>query len=147
MHTCTKCQRAQPLSEFYIDKRRGTPNWGCKTCRKVYYDTPAAKAKKAARRARQIERDPDYWRRWTLKKYSLTPEQYDEMLASQGGGCGICAAPPKSTALHVDHDHSCCPAGESCGRCVRGLLCYPCNRYLGLLKDDPTPLLRYLGRA
>ena len=44
------------------------------------------------------------------------------MLAAQGGGCGICGAPPKTRRLHVDHDHK--------TMAVRGLLCNRCNRNL-----------------
>ncbi|WP_369124169.1 endonuclease VII domain-containing protein [Streptomyces sp. ActVer] len=73
------------------------------------------------------------------KSYGLTLEAYDALLAGQGGGCSICSAPPNTAySLHVDHDHSCCSAGKSsCGKCVRGLLCSPCNTALGLLTDDP----------
>ncbi|SDT83772.1 endonuclease domain-containing protein [Gordonia westfalica] len=56
-------------------------------------------------------------------------------------------------ALHIDHDHSCCPPRSkqwrTCGQCVRGFLCGSCNRGLGLLKDDPNVLrsaIEYLGR-
>lgn len=27
----------------------------------------------------------------------------------------------------VDHDHDCCPGWKACGKCVRGVLCQPCN--------------------
>lgn len=58
-------------------------------------------------------------------------------------------------SLHMDHDHSCCPAGKfpqsskvSCGECVRGWLCHPCNTTLGQMQEDPRRiggLLRYLN--
>ncbi len=51
------------------------------------------------------------------------------------GGCAICGRPPKSYRLSVDHDHTCCPTDISCGRCVRGLLCAPCNRALGWVEN------------
>ena len=56
------------------------------------------------------------------KQLGVTVEQYDALLAAQGGGCAICGNPPKTRRLHVDHDHK-------TGR-VRGLLCHRCNRAL-----------------
>jgi hypothetical protein len=73
-------------------------------------------------------------RLWRL--YRLTLARYDEILAGQGGGCGICGTLTASydgKAFAVDHDHRCCPARRlSCGYCVRGLLCGGCNGGLGL---------------
>jgi len=55
------------------------------------------------------------------KLYGITLEQYDTMLAFQGGCCGICRRPAASmtTRLNIDHDHK--------TRQVRGLLCSWCN--------------------
>jgi hypothetical protein len=39
--------------------------------------------------------------------------------------------------LHVDHDHRCCPGSVSCGKCVRGLVCAPCNIAVGGVRNDP----------
>lgn len=85
--------------------------------------------------------------------FGITAEQYDEMLARQGG---VCANPAcdrtvsdDGRRLSVDHDHACCPGPKSCGKCVRGLLCHTCNATLGMVDDDPTRLLglvAYLGR-
>ena len=52
----------------------------------------------------------------------VTDDEYEGMLAEQGGVCAICGSPPKSRRLHVDHDHR---TGA-----VRGLLCFRCNRAL-----------------
>jgi hypothetical protein len=72
-------------------------------------------------------------RRYLLKKYGLTPEQFRDMEVGQAGRCLVCLrVPPKP--LHVDHDHE-------TGR-VRGLLCGPCNRMLGLARDDSGLLAR-----
>ena len=52
----------------------------------------------------------------------VTDDEYEGMLAEQGGVCAICGSPPKSRRLHVDHDHR---TGA-----VRGLLCFRCYRAL-----------------
>ena len=67
-----------------------------------------------------------------LKRYGMTPEQYDILLLAQGGVCPICGRPLPSPA-DVDHDHR---TGK-----VRGLLCTRCNLALGLVHDD-AKLLR-----
>lgn len=75
--------------------------------------------------------------------YSLSPEAYDAIQAAQGGKCAICQrATGRTKRLAVDHDHRCCAGRASCGRCIRGLLCGPCNRMLGHVRDDPMALRR-----
>jgi hypothetical protein len=50
--------------------------------------------------------------------------------------------------LHVDHDHSCCPAlSTSCGKCVRGLLCFGCNTLVGRVEEFRESLSSYLNLA
>lgn len=67
-------------------------------------------------------------------KFDLSREQYDALLAAQGGCCAICGTdkPGGRGAFCVDHDHE-------TGR-VRGLLCTCCNTGLGQFKDDPVRL-------
>lgn len=68
-----------------------------------------------------------------LYRYGVTPEQYEQMLADQGGVCGICKrASEKQWGLVVDHNHQ-------TGR-VRGLLCDTCNVAIGLLDEDAARL-------
>jgi len=55
-------------------------------------------------------------------RLGLTLDDYERLLATQGGVCAICERPPKKRRLHVDHDHA---TGK-----VRGLLCFTCNRYV-----------------
>lgn len=76
--------------------------------------------------------DPEKKRRATLRVYGLTTEAFDALARVQGGVCAVCRRPPGAQRLHVDHDHA---TGE-----VRGLLCGPCNRAIGLVDDDPTRL-------
>lgn len=68
-----------------------------------------------------------------FKKYGITASDFERMATS---GCAICTR--KDRPLHVDHDHACCPTTFTCGACVRGLLCGPCNRAIGLLGDSPS---------
>lgn len=79
----------------------------------------------------------------TKKKYGITREQYLAIKESQGGKCAICkVATGASKALAVDHDHTCCPSGGSCGKCVRGLLCATCNQMLGFARDNREYFVR-----
>ncbi len=110
----------------------------------------------AARRARDRELAPRYRDRKrtydkrydasparvfrTQERYNLSPSQYAELLTSQGGVCAICAQPPGRRRLFVDHDHACCAGRQSCGRCVRALLCVRCNSMLGHAQDNPARL-------
>lgn len=59
-----------------------------------------------------------------LYRYSIMQEDYIELYAK---GCANPACDAK-TKLQVDHDHSCCPGQDSCGKCIRGMLCGRCNR-------------------
>ena len=52
------------------------------------------------------------------------------MYLFQGGLCAICRrASGKTRRLSVDHDHK--------TGLVRGLVCRPCNDFLGWIMDDP----------
>jgi hypothetical protein len=76
------------------------------------------------------------------RKYSISSHRYLELLEEQQGVCAGCLTPPRENErLHVDHDHSCCPDGKSCGKCIRGLLHRECNIVEGLFKDSPERLL------
>jgi len=70
-----------------------------------------------------------------FRRYGLTQEQIDAMLAAQGGVCAICKSdhPGNKRAWHVDHDHE--------TKVVRAILCHPCNVMLGVAKDSPANLL------
>lgn len=104
-----------------------------------------------------IKNNPDLYAlqklKQRLKKFNLTVDQFNDLLLKQNGGCAICGTVFSSSStsrLSVDHDHKCCPGKESCGNCVRGLLCTNCNSGLGHFKDDLTLLtsaITYLGGA
>lgn len=102
-------------------------------CRACYEKLPSRKRTKP--------NYPENGYRWHLKyKYGITPQDYDRMFLEQEGRCAICRKPPfelktKGTKrLHIDHDHRCCPGDVSCGKCIRGLLCFGCNRLLAAVE-------------
>jgi hypothetical protein len=59
------------------------------------------------------------------RRYGTGADEFDRLLAQQGGVCGVCGRPAPE---HVDHDHK-------TGR-VRGILCFNCNGGLGQFGDD-----------
>ena len=127
---CTgPCQRVLPLDKFA--KRtaaRDGLQYRCKDCSQ-------AQCKKYT-----IDKRDQIAARIRFVRFGITPAQYDEMLAAQGGGCALCGTTePGSGARYfaVDHDHGCCPTHkQSCGKCVRKLLCFRCNTLLGLAEDN-----------
>ena len=92
-----------------------------------------------------IRKTKEEYREKNLRQlYRIGHEDYERMLADQGGTCIACPATPESQRhgrLHVDHNHE---TGE-----VRGLLCHNCNTAIGLLKEDVArfaALTTYLSR-
>src|SRR6266478_6483470 len=45
-------------------------------------------------------------RRYGLKKFGLTVEQYEEILIRQNNVCALCGQPSHRNRLAVDHDHN-----------------------------------------
>jgi hypothetical protein len=62
-----------------------------------------------------------------LRKYGLTTERYERMVAEQNGLCAVCKLEPLR-GLCIDHDHR--------TKEVRGLLCDNCNSAIGFFADD-----------
>lgn len=146
--TCNACGATKPLEMFSLSsssgKRSPKPIYrsSCKTCQ-------AAQAMEWFHNNR-ARADANAWRNNLQKLYGLTPEDYQKMLAAQGGVCAICGKDEPTEhgrtgtkfRLGVDHCHD-------SGR-VRGLLCQRCNRAIGLLDDDPALLQRaitYLSKG
>lgn len=77
-------------------------------------------------------------------RFAMTPEQRAKMIEDQQGLCYLCAEPlpDDPRKVHTDHDHSCCRGKRSCGTCVRGIACDPCNRGVGYFADDPDRMRR-----
>lgn len=72
-----------------------------------------------------------------LVKHNITYEQYLTLLQAQSNRCSICFAMfNPNNRPHIDHDHDCCDKQFSCGKCIRGLLCFQCNNGLGAFRDS-----------
>ena len=133
---------------------RGRAAFVCELC---------AKERNRASAQRHVDKDPEahlqrVTARWAskskdertrvsriqmLKKYGLTQDQYDEILAAQGGVCAICKSPETHKyrgvviQMPVDHDHACCDTNKkTCGECRRGIICHDCNAGIGYFNDD-----------
>jgi hypothetical protein len=85
-------------------------------------------------------------RRYGLKAYGLTVDEYQSMLVKQEGNCAICGDSLSDSldslgrGNHVDHCHE--------TGIVRGILCSRCNLGLGHFRNDPHILesaIRYLA--
>lgn len=114
MKTCSKCRELKPLTDFHRNARSadGHAVW-CKPCvadrrRDRYANEPGYKERESAKALARDHADPRKAKdRRLRKKFNLTIEQYDEMLAAQDGRCYICRKKPRGDKmLAVDHDHT-----------------------------------------
>jgi Recombination endonuclease VII len=124
--TCGGCGETKPPEQFY----KRTVSWEgltarCKTC----WD-----AQKKAYKERDLQAHRRKHRLYAMKsRNGLTSEEYDALLAVQGGVCAICGSSgTEERRLCIDHDHT---SGK-----VRSLLCDECNIGLGKFMDDPDLL-------
>lgn len=123
--TCSICLELKPKEHFHNNESEADGKMRqCKECNSSRVSNHYASSEK----------------RKSYERHGLTFSQYTDMLTKQNGKCAICLELKK--VLVVDHDHSCCNKSTSCGKCVRGLLCYGCNAAIGLLKDSLTLLDR-----
>lgn len=95
----------------------------CVSCRKSEYQSDLDKQ----------ERDKQRRFENRCRQYGITTDEYDAMLAEQGGVCAVCKAEPDNgrwLGFCIDYDHM---SGEP-----RGLLCSKDNHAIGLLDDSPS---------
>lgn len=142
---CYKCKAVKPSEAFSSASKTYCRECDCVEARRWAAANPEKRAAyKRTAIVRAAAADPDYYRKLTLRKFGLTLEAYDDLLLRQEARCAICrTAEPggRHGTWHVDHDHTCCPHGKSCGGCIRGLLCQNCNIGLGHFLDDPARLM------
>lgn len=129
---CRKCNQHKEKTEFYSSKKNsdGLHSW-CKSCshnntKRHRLENPGS-AYKASKK--WIKRNPEQVEDNRLRyHYGIGLGEYKEILQKQTGTCAIC----KKThhKMCVDHCHI--------TNKVRGILCDPCNKALGLFRDDPS---------
>lgn len=117
-----------------------SPQWQCEKCGGTERYTHRYGKCKVCMRAKAkawAQRFPERIQERDLrKKYGLTLNDVREMLRRQSGRCAICRTDTpggKHNRFNVDHCHR-------TGR-VRGLLCDPCNRGIGFLKESSERLI------
>lgn len=138
-HMCTGC--AQVKSVVLFPRNAETPCGFDPRCSQCRHDRRVERRKENHNDILTKENTS-----WRVTKYGITYETYLRLYESQNGLCFLCEQPEvhidarngKAKSLAVDHDHRCCPeVGRSCGRCIRGLLCWSCNQMLGHVELKP----------
>lgn len=130
---CSRCKKVKSVDNFSKDAVKSDGLCGqCRNCRRIYQQSERGKVR--AKRYKQSEQGKRKQKKAVLKKYGLTPENYDQMLTDQRGRCAICGGhwSEFQRGLAVDHN-------KETG-IVRELLCGGCNMGIGQLKHD-TELL------
>lgn len=89
-------------------------------------------------RERRNRKARQSWEHHIKTTYGITADEYQALMDSQGGRCAICGhANGKRRRLSVDHDHK---TGA-----IRGLVCRPCNDFIGYIRDNPAVMTRGAG--
>ena len=109
---------------------------------------PDNESKEEREKRLQYHRDytkahPQNNRKYWLRRMGLSTEQFDAMVVAQDNKCAICGQ--EMSRPCIDHDHDCCPNNQSCGKCIRKLLCIPCNIGLGNFHDSVETLKRAIA--
>lgn len=135
MKMCKDCNQTKPLTEFYPStSNKDLVQGRCKPCQsivsKAYRDAnlDIVRARSNAWR----DKNPDKAKAGQLKaKFGITLETYNSMLAAQNNCCPICNRNQYELKINMAVDH--CHTSLK----IRGLLCDPCNKALGYLRDNP----------
>lgn len=125
MLDCRKCGEIKDFSEFSKQNKKSRGySYICKSChnkynREQWYQKNSEIQKKAS---------ADWKKRNHVKvkatRYGISEEYLQSVINSSEGKCQSCGDPYEC----VDHCHS---SGK-----FRGLLCNPCNKALGFLRDS-----------
>lgn len=119
MKWCPGCGSSKPLDDFC--KNRSTGDGLAAYCKSCHNErNRATRARSGGSRNSHL-----------IRRYQLSAEEVEKMIAAQGGLCASCREDP---ATQVDHDHE---TGK-----VRGVLCDGCNGGIALFDEDIDLLRR-----
>lgn len=144
MKFCNGCGLNKDLNFFGKDRsNKDGLTHRCKSCRnpqsKEWQRKNPEKVKEANRKNREKRKEyynsPERklkYRSWELeRKFGITHEDYELMLAEQDGVCKICKqhrVASNKYYMAIDHCHN---TGK-----IRGILCTRCNTAIGLLEEN-----------
>jgi hypothetical protein len=118
-----------------------------KTAKQREYEAAKPTQSKRDRdRAWRLANPDQAWAHSLKSAHGMRPEQWHAMYMEQRGQCYLCERPlpDDRSQVAVDHDHSHCGPGRSCGVCRRGLAHHACNAAIGLVLED-AKLLRVIA--
>jgi len=126
MKKCYDCKIEKPLSEFNSHKnRKDGKQTHCKVCAKAHQTK---------------------W--YYQRKFGITLEHRDKLLADQDYGCKICDTtisfpPPGSGSGNVNNTGNTNAVVDHChtNGHIRGILCGACNTGLGSFRDNTAALI------
>ena len=122
---CPKCKLPCDLMDYSQDnKRTNKLQIYCKICQRLINNESHKKNR---------EKRLKYKSNRHVTRYGITKDDYNKMLVAQDNKCAICKKHQSTfkTNLCVDHLHS-LRGKES----VRGLICAPCNKALGMVSES-----------
>jgi hypothetical protein len=143
---CAGCyaKALSPWATCHPDRKARTKEKLCGSCynRKKFLENPEKYERALARRRADYANQGKEWLNrakvssaaWSRRAtFGLVQEEYEKMLAAQGGLCAICREQPTTIkgergTFNIDHDHV---TDE-----IRGILCRWCNLLLGHCRDN-----------
>lgn len=138
---CCLCKISKPRTEFYKNRtHKDGFESRCKICHDERDNNPEHRRLEKRYKKRYYDTNKtDLSKKQRVYHYNtyfhLTLDEVQKIVDYQHGCCAMCGRPlPKP---HIDHSHV--------DGLVRGALCWPCNRLLGLAHDNPELLNQALS--
>lgn len=122
-----RCGRVRTTNTCGHLERRHIGHGKCAACYARYLRETNPKYSKAVRKDEEMRR-----------RYGIGTAERDRIVREQEGRCAICREPfSERRKPHIDHCHK---EGH-----IRGVLCFTCNKALGMFGDDEKGIARVLG--